>query len=70
MLKYTYKSGGNSLQKMLFYFIYFYVGHFPFRPWLTMNCDGIKDQFIRKDWNDTWVTACHAPYGKKSIKPL
>ena len=37
---------------------------------LTIVCDGTGDQFIRKDWNDTWVTACHALYGKKSIKPL
>ena len=41
----------------------------PGLDWL-LNRDGIKDQLIRKDWNDTWVTACHAPYGKKSIKPL
>ena len=68
MLKYTHKSGGKVSKKIKLG--RHVVGHFPSRPWLTMNCDGIKDQFIRKDWNDTWVTACHAPYGKKSIKPL
>ena len=64
----TYKSGGKVSKK-----IEFYLGMLSFFPpsndWL-LNCDGIKDQFIRKDWNDTWVTAYHAPYGKKSIKPL
>ena len=64
----TYNSWGNSLQKMLFYLDMLVM--FPPLTELTIVCDGTGDQFIRKDWNDTWVTACHAPYGKKSIKPL
>ena len=32
---------------------------FPPRPWLTIDCDSIKDQFIRKDWNDMWVAMYH-----------
>ena len=47
MLKYTHKRGGKvskrcNLSRHV-------VVHFPSRPWLTINCDGIKDQFIKKD---------------------
>ena len=47
MLKYTHKSGGKVSKKIELK--EHVVVHFPSRPQLTMNCDGIKDQFIRKD---------------------
>ena len=41
MLKYTYKSGGKVSKKMKLR--RHVVGHFPSRPELTINCDGIGD---------------------------
>ena len=46
------------------------LAFFPSKAVMTIDCDGIEDQSIIKDWNTTWVAACHVPYGKKSIKPL
>ena len=46
------------------------VNFFPSKAVMTIDCDSIRDQSIIKDWNITWVAACHVPYGKKSIKPL
>ena len=37
-------------------------------PQLTTICDRIWDQSNKKTENDKWVTGCHVPYGKISIK--
>ena len=41
MSKYTYKSGGKVSKKIELR--RHVVGHFPSRPELTINCDGIGD---------------------------
>ena len=41
MSKYTYKSGGKVSKKIKLG--RHVVGHFPSRPELTTNCDGIGD---------------------------
>ena len=40
MLKYTHKSGGKVSKKIE---LKEHVVHFPSRPKLTINCDGIGD---------------------------
>ena len=62
------KVEGKGPQKM--YLVVHVVSFFPSKAVMTIDCDGIGDQSIIKDWNATWVAACHVPYGKKSIKPL
>ena len=64
----TYKSWGKGPQKM--YLVLHVVSYFPSKAVMTIDCDSIGDQSIKKDWNVTWVTAYHVPYGKKSIKLL
>ena len=67
-LKILTKVEGKGPQKMDL--VVHVVGFFPSKAVMTIDCDGIWDQSIIKDWNITWVAACHVPYGKKLIKPL